>query len=524
MKYLDQPYPIRSKDGAWLSMVTAGTLGENAKGSVNNTFVVRSTDKGRTWSAPIQCSGAYSVPLRAPTGRIYAIRPPLSFTWSDDDGSTWSEPLAFPDEVALVHGVRNGWSVSKPLVMGAGGKGTVYLSWAHIGRNGPPRDTEVFVYKSDNILSEPDPHRIRWQRFPGGASGLKGPDWNLPEHRSEEPHVVALADSSLYMVWRTDQGYIGQATSRDGGNTWSQGSYLRYRTGGRRIKHPLACPSLWKCANGKYLLWIHNNSGKTYADRNPAWICGGVESEGGIEWSEPEILLYSPDLTNGSGRLSYPGFLEEDGRYWIFETEKTTARTHLLSASLLEAAWNQRSAKRPVREGLILSLAGSKLKGREQSMPLLPKLDEGGFSIVMQVRLQNLDAGQILVDTRNGNGSGIQISTVDNEALRLELNDGRTSFGWSTDPGALQANRKHHVTAIIDGGPKVVSFVIDGTLCDGGASRQFGWTHFPPELSDVNGSSRVETAKSLRGELDSLRIYGRHLLASEAIGNYAAGF
>lgn len=126
---------------------------------------------------------------------------------------------------------------------------------------------------------------------------LRGPVWEKPHRRSEEPHLVVLSDATFYCVWRTDQGYIGHATSRDGGESWSETDYLAYSPGGRQIKHPLACSSLWKCHNGNYLLWIHNHNGKTYAERNPAWVCGAVERNGTIQWSEPEILLYSDDIS-----------------------------------------------------------------------------------------------------------------------------------------------------------------------------------------------------------------------------------
>lgn len=537
MQYVDQPYVVKLPDGAWLCMVTTGTLGETVAGSVNTSVVAISRDRGKTWSPPVEASkAAYCVPLATPSGRIYAIRPPVSFTYSDDRGASWSRPYVFAEDVGMVRGVRNGWSVSMPIVAG----GNVYLAWAFIGRNRPPRDTEVFVYRSDNILAEKDPAAIRWERLPAGGAGLRGPDWDKPEHRSEEPHVAALSDGSLYMVWRTDQGYIGQSSSRDGGRTWSTPSYATYASDGRRIKHPLACPSLWKCANGKYLLWIHNHSGTYYDDRNPAWICGGVEKDGRIAWSEPEILLYSDDLTYHSGRLSYPGFLEDRGRYWIFETQKTLARVHEVDARVLAAVWGQAAARGVAKEGLALALSSSRCRpGASARMPRLPvPVPGGGFSIDLWLRCRDFTSPGTVLSSRDSQGRGLAVLTTAEQTLRLELSDGRRTTGWSCDPGRLESGKLHHVVFIVDGGPRLITLVVDGRQCDGGPHRRHGYGRLneatpggsgtkPVEskgdLGDVSGAERLLIAERSGVELASVRIYSRYLLTSEAVGNFHAG-
>ena len=530
MKYVDQPYVVHTDDGSWLCILTVGTLGETIGGSVNFSAATTSEDKGKTWSPFIKCNITYAVPLRVPSGRVYTLRPPMSFTYSDDNAETWSKGYPFPDSVAIVDGIKSGWAVSMPVIV----DNAMYLAWAKIGLNSPPRKTEVFLYKSDNILTEKDPNKIQWQRMPDGDVGLRAPDWDKPKNRSEEPHLVSLSDGTLYTVWRTDQGYIGESASKDNGATWSNPVYVTYANSSRRIKNPLACPSMWKCANGKYLLWIHNHSGKTYSDRNPAWICGGVEGDGQIEWSQPEVLLYSDDLTSHSGRLSYPGFLDEDGSYWVFETQKTIARVHEIDPTLFEAAWNQSTNKAVAGEGLILSLNGAELKAAEMGMPQLPDLAVGGgFSIGLWLQLSDLSPGQIVLDCRDSEGRGIAVTTAENGSLRLDMSDGKLNIGWDSDPGLLEANTLHHVVFIVDAGPRIITVVVDGQLCDGGQNRQFGWGRFGEYdaktgncirmLGDVNGKAKLKIAPSMKGELKSLRIYDRHLLTSEAVGNYNAG-
>ena len=49
-------------------------------------------------------------------------------------------------------------------------------------------------------------------------------------------------------------------------------------------------------------------------------------------WSEPEISLYDDDPFV---RMSYPCLIEEDGRLWISETNKSVARLHAVSPEFL---------------------------------------------------------------------------------------------------------------------------------------------------------------------------------------------
>ena len=70
----------------------------------------------------------------------------------------------------------------------------------------------------------------------------------------------------------------------------------------------------------------------------------------------------------------------------------------------------------------------------------------------------------------------------------------------------------------MDGGPKIITFVIDGKLCDGGDARQFGWGRFSPNLRSANGAAMLR----IGAPVTRLRIYNRALLTSEAIANFRA--
>src|SRR5262249_54519564 len=145
--------------------------------------------------------------------------------------------------------------------------------------------------------------------------------------------------------YRTTQGHPGHAYSRDGGHTWTAPQYMTYTPthgpGGRRVKHPRAANFVWRAGNGRFLYWFHNHGGRDYPGRNPAWLCGGGERDGCIHWSQPEIVLYDDDP---EVRLSYPDLVEQDGRYFLTETQKTIARLHEIDPALLDASWSQHAA------------------------------------------------------------------------------------------------------------------------------------------------------------------------------------
>jgi hypothetical protein len=71
------------------------------------------------------------------------------------------------------------------------------------------------------------------------------------------------------------------------------------------------------------------------------------------------------------------------------------------------------------------------------------------------------------------------------------------------------------VGIIIDGGPKLIVFVINGVLCDGGDERQFGWGRYNPNLREIKGAAEAEVDACVT----EIALYDRALLVSELIGN-----
>lgn len=477
--YADQPYLVKTDDGAWLCVMTTG-VGKEGEGG-QHVISMRSTDQGRTWEKAVSIEpsdgpeASYAVLLKVPGGRIYVFynhntdRVPevkredkgvykrvdslghYVFKYSDDHGRSWSAkryevPLReFECDRNNIYGgkLRFFWNVGRPLILGDAAVMVMHKVGA-MG-NGFFAQSEGAFFKSRNILTERDPEKITFETLPDGEIGRRTPSGG--GRVAEEQSIVTLSDGSLYCVYRTVDGWPASAYSRDGGHSWSQPAYKTYTPGGQqRVKHPRAANFAWNCSNGMFLYWFHNHggpvigkmaadssgrSGSPYDDRNPAWLMAGreVDTPQGkrIEWSQPEIALYDDDPFI---RMSYPD-------------------------------------------------------------------------------------------------KGIFVSTTDTGTIGITLNDGRQESSWDSDPGALKAGTLQHVVITVDGGPKIITFVVNGVLCDGGNDRQFGWGRFSPTLRAPNPDPAVGTGGAptltIAPSVRSLRLYSRALRTSEAVGNFRAG-
>ncbi|NQT13452.1 MAG: hypothetical protein HQ582_11925 [Planctomycetes bacterium] len=536
--YCDQPYVVITHDGNWLCTLTTGS-GHEGQGGQHVVSTI-STDHGKTWSPLVDIESgdgpeaSWVVPLLVPSGRVYGFynyngdrvdRLPSGtkkiradtigwycYKYSDDNGRSWSEQrYRLPMRVTACDRANNWegkvqifWGIDKPKITG----GSVLFAFTKLGRymldNG-----EGWLYRSDNLLTEPDVDKVRWELLPDGEHGIRKEEFGSVQ---EEHNQVPIDDDRLYLVYRTKTGYPCHSYSDDRGHTWTIPEHMTYTPGGQKVKTSRACPKLWRCENGKYLFWFHNHSGLTFAGRNPVWLTGGEVRDGRMHWSQPEIILYDPDPDM---RMSYPDLIEQDGRYWVTETQKSVARVHELDGTLLEGLWSQGSAKTVAQEGLLGEFASGKTKlGGTIDLARL-----GGVSLDVWVTLDKASSGEPLVDTRDTDGRGIALSTAENGAVRIELSDGQTKGAWECDPGLVTAGKPHHIVAIVDAGPKIITFVVDGRLCDGGPKRQYGWGRYEGELGDVTGAGELRVAPAV----GKARLFGRYLRTSEAIGNFHAG-
>ena len=118
----------------------------------------------------------------------------------------------------------------------------------------------------------------------------------------------------------------------------------------------------------------------------------------------------------------------------------------------------------------------------------------------------------------------------------------------------------HQHRIILDGGPQIVMFVVDGVLCDGASTQLRGWQWLEPALVgdlggagatgiDIGGSGSVREDGALKqgssatasvpggasgfgaasgtdyygGKVLGARVYSRALKVSEMVGNAQAG-
>jgi hypothetical protein len=241
------------------------------------------------------------------------------------------------------------------------------------------------------------------------------------------------------------------------------------------------------------------------------WLCTlttgtGLEGQGG------QHVVSTISADHGK---SWSPLVEQDSRYWIAETQKSMARIHEIDRALLDGLWSQGVRKAVTRDGLLLETSErtAKLPGP------LNLAETGGAAIDLWLKLDDLSAGQSLIDTRDADGQGITLRTIEQGAVRIELSDGQAKTAWDSDKGWLEAGRRHHIVAIVDAGPKIITFVVDGQLCDGGADRQFGWGRYLEPLRDVSGSAELRVATSV----EIVRVYGRYLRTSEAVAGFHAG-
>jgi len=215
--YSDQPYVVTTNEGKWLCLMTTGKGVEGEGGQ--HVVATTSSDYGRHWSELIDIEPAsgpeasWVMPLKVPSGRVYAfytynkdnlrevpnvasfsIRKRVDtlgayvFKYSDDNGRTWSkERYEMPVPVFAFDRTNNFdgktlffWGVGKPIIH----RDAAYFGWAKVGKCGEPGvlvKSQGQVMRSDNILIEHDPRKIRWQVLPEGELGLRAPKGPIAE-------------------------------------------------------------------------------------------------------------------------------------------------------------------------------------------------------------------------------------------------------------------------------------------------------------------------------------------------------
>ena len=538
--YSDQPYVVKTDDGAWLCCVTTGSGNEGEYGQ--HVLTLRSTDRGKSWHDAVKVEpdcpfeNSYAVMLKAPSGRVFIfynhnsdnVREALSsggrrpvkrvdslghfvFKYSDDGGRSWSSrrfdiPLRrFRCDLENVYGgtLCFFWNVGRAFIH----DGEVYVTLNKLG-DARFEHSEGALLHSPDLLTVADPAQASWETLPDGDMGLRTPEGG--GDIAEEHNITVLSDGSFYDTYRTMDGLTVEATSRDRGHTWSAPRWMR-RANGRAMKNPRAANFVWRCSNGKFLYWFHNHGGRAfidrhsmYGDRNPVWVCPGVETgEPGarsIRWGEPELLLYHPDPAK---MMSYPDLIEADGKYFFTETEKRIARVHEVPTAFLEKLWASLDGDVTPDAEVVFSASRA---GEYAPVPL-PDLAAGaGFSI--EFSLVSPEPG-VLFDSRWHDGRGMVVEYTPDRRISLRVNDSRQEWLAASE----RVTELSRAVVIVDGGPGVVSFVADGVFLDGGEEMEFGWRRFNP----ATRNSRNDAPWRIGKKIAELRIRNSALLTCEAV-------
>lgn len=196
----------------------------------SNILFTKSSDRGETWSEPIQINSVSgdcldddntvegAVPAVGPNGEIYvAWSGPngLVFNRSEDGGKTWLEneirigehPGGWAIDIPGIYRA-NGMPVTKCDLSGGPHRGTIYVNWAD-QRNGAD-DTDIYLSKStDGGQTWSDPARVNddttkthqfftWMDIDLSTGYLYFVFHDRREHTDEHTDV--------YMAWSTDGG------------------------------------------------------------------------------------------------------------------------------------------------------------------------------------------------------------------------------------------------------------------------------------------------------------------------------
>jgi hypothetical protein len=403
------------------------------------------------------------------------------------------------------------WNVGKPFI----NRGAAYLSIHKVGRIGDGffAKSEGVLVKSDNIMHEKDMEKLLFETLPDGMEGIRGP--KSGGFISEEHSYTVLEDGTFFTVFRTTDGRPAYSYSRDEGRNWEESRYMP-------VKNPRAANFIWKTGKGRYMYWFHNHGGKGYEGRNPAWCLGAVEekAENGnrLVWSQPEVLLYDD---NPSTRISYPDLVCGDGAFHISETQKTIARTHVIDSCFMEKLFCEKEKPGVVKEGLAYY---SVVKENGFPTSLVPEkqkrkngcdgegCDLKGLTLEFELDADCPDEA-VLLDSTDHEGAGIRITRHRGKIL-FSMSDGEKTTSFKSDE-SLMENSANHVAVVIDGGPSIAYFVINGIFNDGGEKRIRGWERYDPNIGDVMGREDFY----IDGSISVIRVYKRPLMTVEICRN-----
>ena len=276
-----------------------------------NNYVVAATsgDEGRTWTEPVLVVD----PDR--DGPVRAFDPQI---WLAPDGRLW---LFWAQSIGHDGSVAGVWTITTDE------PDTASPQWSE-----PRRLTDGIMMGKPTVLSSgawllpASTWRATDHSARAVASTDQGRTWTLrggcqipPEMRVFDEHMlVERRDGTLWMLARSNTGFLLESVSPDGGKTWP---VARPST----IKHPSARFFIRRLASGKLLMVKHHNTEKRMR------LTALLSNDDGRTWSDGLLL-------DERGTVSYPdGIQMEDGRIFIIYDRNRTTDRQILMAVFTEA-------------------------------------------------------------------------------------------------------------------------------------------------------------------------------------------
>jgi hypothetical protein len=106
------------------------------------------------------------------------------------------------------------------------------------------------------------------------------------------------------------------------------------------------------------------------------------------------------------------------------------------------------------------------------------------------------------------------------------MSDGDQTDSWTSDPGLVKANGvEHYISVSVDNGPRIIQFVINGTVNNGKEFRQFGWGRYTVDMTNFHFNT-IETHKmagesvGITSKITNFKLYNQPLMNTEIIGNH----
>jgi hypothetical protein len=306
--YCSHPSLLRLRSGEWLmafmeSMRRATVLHSPGDPRFYNVLS-RSSDRGRTWSAPVVTPGYDWYGVECPSLTQLANGDVLHFQWrwrwtprhpgdahrpgryERTDG-----PWARGNDGAYVHRSRDGgrtWELGRRI-------DTAPFDGAYTIRAAAELPDGTLLYAVTDIPNWSQIYLLR--SSDGGASWTVGARVaSDPARQFSEPCIVPVGARLLIVIREETTGWLHQSESSDDGETWTA---------------PIPTP-MWGCppdvldlSDGR-LLCVYGQR------RRPFGIRARVSADGGRTWDVAAEVIIRDDLPNGN--LGYPSAVLEGPR------------------------------------------------------------------------------------------------------------------------------------------------------------------------------------------------------------------